>query len=270
MTKPTYPPPLDQLLALGRPEGDWPDYPGQYGLTAAHVPDLIRMMQDSTAWDEEIEDETWVYANIHAWRALGQLGDMTAFSPLLEMLTWVEEYDDDWTATELPEVFGLLGVETIPTLGQYLRDSKNGMWARATACDGLETVAKRHPESAPECAQLLADALADYALNDPVLNGMIVISLAELRQPSTYAVVEEAFKANRVDLMAMGDWEDFQVAVGLLEKRISAPNQPWLQRDEDVENDPVQTTREKSAVKKEKNKRKQEKKSRKQNRKKKR
>jgi hypothetical protein len=34
-------------------------------------------------------------------------------------------------------------------------------------------------------------------------------------------LVEEAYRADRVDELVMGDWEDFQVEVGLLDQRLS-------------------------------------------------
>jgi hypothetical protein len=270
MTDQPYPQPLERLLTLGDPLDDWPDYPAQYGLSVEHIPDLIRMAEDNSRWDEEDDENPRVYANIHAWRALGQLGAVEATPHLLKLCAWVDEYGDDWASEELSRVFGMLGVAAIPAISRYIADQKNGMWARSVACDGLVMIAKSNPDSAPMCAEILAGVLADYAHNDPVLNGSIVISLAHLRQPATYAIVEEAFKAGQVDLTLMGDWEEFQVEVGLLEKRITEPKYPWLPPvSGEMGGNFIRPARQTTAAKKEKDKRKQEKQSRKQNRKKK-
>ena len=264
------PQPIDRLLTLSEPDGDWPDYPSQYGLTAEHIPDLIRLAEDTFRLEDEGEEDPRVYANLHAWRALGQLGALEALPNLMKLCAWVDEYGDEWAAEELPRVFGLLGVGAIPALSAYVTGQENGLWARAVACDGLECIATAFPDSTPVCAGILAEALAGYAQNDPTLNASIIVPLMHLRQPDTYPLVEEAFKADRVDLIMMGDWEDFQVEVGLLEERITEPEYGWLPPDLDEQDDdfshPAQS---KNAAKKEKNKRKQEKQSRKQNRKKK-
>jgi hypothetical protein len=98
----------------------------------------------------------------------------------------------------------------------------------------------------------------------------MISDLLDLRQPSTYPLVEEAFEAGSVDESIIGDWEDFQVAVGLLQERLTKARYSWLDlpAEEDVEIQ-AEKAQAKKQAQKEKNKHKQEKKSRKQNRKKK-
>jgi hypothetical protein len=269
MTDEPYPQPLDLLLTLGEPDGIWPNYPIEYGLSAEHIPDLIRMATDNFRWDEEDDDNPRVYANIHAWRALGQLGAVEAVPHLVKLFNWVDKYDDDWAADDLPDAVQLLGKPAIATLGDFLADPNNGKWACATVCNALELIGKAEADSAPACVSVLMHALTQYKHNDRMLNASIIISLAHLRQPATYALVEEAFQAECVDLMAMGDWEDFQVEVGLLEKRITEPAR-GLEWTKPPTQEPIKILPAmKKAEKKEKNKHKQEKQSRKQNRKKK-
>ena len=112
--------------------------------------------------------------------------------------------------------------------------------------------------------------LENYIHNDEMLNGELVTALAELGAVEAAPLVEQAYKADRVDESVMGDWEDFQVEVGLLEERITDP-------DEDLDFNPffpaLGSETQKRPVKKEakqvKKKRKQAKESRKKNRKKK-
>ena len=70
-----YQPPVDQLLSYGNPgtpTAEWPDYVGEFGLTAEHIPDLIRMATDRKLNLANV-DSLEVWAPLHAWRALGQL-----------------------------------------------------------------------------------------------------------------------------------------------------------------------------------------------------
>jgi hypothetical protein len=94
-------------------------------------------------------------------------------------------------------------------------------------------IGRRHPASAPDCAASIAWDLGVYSTNDPNLNGCLVSDLADLKQPSTYPLVEAAFQADQVDEAVMGDWEEFQIEVGLLEQRITQPKHRWLNLPED-------------------------------------
>ena len=96
MPQDVYPLPAGALLERGETDvaanGNWPDYVGDHGLTAHHVPDLIRMLRDPALLDAPA-DSPKVYASIHAWRALGQLHAEAAIGPLLELLR--DEIEDD-------------------------------------------------------------------------------------------------------------------------------------------------------------------------------
>jgi hypothetical protein len=215
-----------RLLEIGWPANDWPDYPKEYGLTAEDIPELIRMAGDERTWEEDSESPT-VFRNIHAWRALAQLEAVDAIPTLTGALRWVDEHDDDWSAEELPEALGRLGVAAIPHLRDFIADSENGIWGRIAAAVSLEKIVENSPDSAAEVAAILANVLKEYEQNDPVLNGYLISTLQDLKQPETYPIVEQAFKANRVDLSVLGDWEEFQIAVGLLEERITEKPASW-------------------------------------------
>ena len=85
-------------------------------------------------------------------------------------------------------------------------------------------------------------------------------------------LVEQAFGTGRVDLSIMGDYEEFQIAVGLLKERLTPrPKYGWFMpeiREAFVEYEEQMIKRQRQAEKKEKQKRKQAKKARKRHRKK--
>jgi hypothetical protein len=226
-----YPEPVSRLIKLGNPQDmpgapdwmsgpKWPNYPAEYGLTTEHIAELIHMAVDDTLHNAET-DSTEVFAPVHAWRALGQLRAAEAVKPLLGLFHRIDDDHDDWAQDELPEVMGMIGPATVAPVARYLADSKNLLWARITAANSLEKIGGAHSQSRQDCISALAAVLEKFASNDELLNGEIVSALATLDAVEAAPLVEQAYKADRVDESLIGDWEDFQIEVGLLEQRIT-------------------------------------------------
>ena len=74
MSDQKYSDPVAQLLTLGEPvDLTWLEYETQ-GIHAEHIPELIRLVEDHALRWESPEDESAIYAPVHAWRALGHAG----------------------------------------------------------------------------------------------------------------------------------------------------------------------------------------------------
>jgi hypothetical protein len=215
-----YPAPVDKLLTLGDRDAaraGWPDYVRLYGLTAEHVPDLIRMATDSALNLGDPESKE-VWAPVHAWRALGQLRATAAVRPLLELLVSFEDEYDDAAQEELPPVFALIGPAAIPELAAYLADRSNGFSARGAFASGLVEIAKAHPEARAECVRILTEQLAQARADEPDLNGWVVADLLDLKAVEAAPVIEKAFAAGAVDPTIAGDWLWVQWELGLSNK----------------------------------------------------
>jgi hypothetical protein len=275
MIEHTYTEPVSKLLMLGRPKRqEWPDYL-QMGFTRADIPELIRLLEDKDLrWMEKPddiakdEDLTEWYGQIHTWRALAQLKAEAAIPALLNILQEIDEYDDDWYGEDSFEVFPMIGPAAIRPLAEYLADTKHGIWARVAASASLEKMAKAHPESKEECVTAIVSVLQSYKANDESLNGSMISDLMEMNAAREHlGLIEEAFKADRVDSFIDGDLEDIQIRLGVIEKRTQPRPRPiWFDKPKHVFTD-GNIPNVKKSDKKEKNKRKQEKKSRKKNRK---
>jgi len=219
MTEPSYPSPVSQLLTLGdcRKTRKWPDYLA-LGLGPEHVPDLIRV-----ALDEDLHcagsDSTGVWAPVHAWRALALLHAEAAAEPLTRLFARIDEFNDDWVGEDLPLAFGVLGPAAILDLRDYLADPSHGLWARVAAATNLAEIGNQHPDAWTACVAILAGQLEQFAEMNPVLNGFIISDLLDLKAVETASVIKRAFAANRVDLSILGDWEDVQIELGLLQER---------------------------------------------------
>jgi hypothetical protein len=262
-----YPLPVNQLLTLGEPKdsrGEWPDYL-TYGLTAEHVPDLIRMATD-LALNRADPNSLEVWAPLHAWRALGQLRAEAAVQPLLELLHALGGDHDDWAREELPEVFARIGPAALPALEAFLADTSRGLYPRAAIAEGLQEMVERHPETRDQCIGMLAQQLERAEENDPSFNGFLVAALLDLEAAEVAPVMERAFTADAVDESIAGGWQEVAWELGLSDRpptRVRPPDPfPWLGPPGDVA-----PPRSRTAKAKAKARRKQAKASRKRNRK---
>lgn len=230
-----YPPPVSELLTLGNPRERLRriDYP-KMGLTNEHIPDLIRMLEDDDLHRADSEG-TEVWAPLHAWRALGVLRAESAVEPLIALLSRIDEYDDDWIAEDLPDVLAQIGSTAVAPLEAFLADSQKGLWARVNAAGCLAKIGQTHPEAREACVTALTKALQNFEKQDEELNGFIISALVDLKAVESAAMMEQAFAAKKADESILGDWEDIQIALGLLDKRITPqPHYTWMPEAEAV------------------------------------
>ena len=211
----TYPEPVDQLLRLGEgtfSEG-WDDYT-RLGLGPSDIPTLIRLALDRELAERPTDDPA-VWAQLHAWRALGQFRAEEAVRPLLQVLTFAAEEHEDWGLEELPVVFGMIGPAAIPDLTAYLADEAKPLFARMALLRSLEAIAKDYPESRDACVEPLVRLLEGAARNDPGLNGFAISSLVDLDVVAAAPIIEKAFADGHVDESIRGDWPSVRYELGL-------------------------------------------------------
>jgi hypothetical protein len=214
--------PVDRLLRLGAEPArrrTWPDY-RTLGLEPRHVPALIRMATDPVLHAAEERDPAG-WAPVHAWRALAQLGAEEAAVPLLALLE--RELENAWVHEEIPGVLGMIGPAALPGATLLLFDEGRSEPLRLAAAGVIANVAHEHPDRRDEAAAILAKQLEDWLHQRPLLNGYLVADLAGLGYTDAAPLMEAAFAAGAVDPGVMGDWEDVQVELGLLEERTTPP-----------------------------------------------
>ena len=211
----SYAPPIDQLLTYGEGQivspDDWPHYL-ELGLGPEQILDLIRLATDEELiWDDSDRLEVW--APLHAWRALGQLRAEAAIEPLLSLFEPLVE--NDWAMEELPAVLGMIGPAALPALTAYIADSSYDEDARISAISSVEKIGTRWPEARPVCVAFLMKQLELFTENEPEVNGFLILALVELQATEAAPLMEQAFAAERVDPIVIGEWEDVQVELGL-------------------------------------------------------
>lgn len=228
-----YDSPVDRLLSIPEYEGgyqhqSWPDYVSAYGLTADHVPELIRLANDiDRIWALPDEGDPIGFAPLHAVRALGQLRDPRAIAPLLTLMVYnnANYGGGDFMSEIIPQAVGLLGAPAIEPLRAFLADEANGLWPRVFMNTALEVIVEQQPELRPACVDVLVDLLANYERLDTNLTSSFVSSLVQLRALEHIDLIEAAFADGYVERFVCGDWEDVQVELGLLAERVT-PRKP--------------------------------------------
>lgn len=220
-----YTPPVNSLLTIGRPIGtttNWPDYPHRYHLTAANLPELIQMMNDTELFEGERED-TKIYGPIHAWRAIAQLQDSTALPALFDYLRHVD-IGDDWFLEDTPYLFLLFGPVSLPYCASFLAETDlDHEWGQVSITEAIKRLGQQYPETRDECVAIMVEALGRYREQVDTLNTYLILNLVELKAVEAAGLMEEVFAAELADDTVMGDWQDVQIRLGLLDKRISPP-----------------------------------------------
>jgi hypothetical protein len=182
------------------------------------------------------------------------------------------EGESDWVGEEIPIALARFGPPVLEDLRTYLSDPKNETWTRVGVSRAMKLISEEFPESRADCIAALCVGLELFEENDETVNGFIISYLADMDAPETASLVERAFQSGRVDLSIMGDYEEFQIAVGLLKERLTPPPKyGWFMpeiREAFVEYEEQKRIRQRQAEKKEKQKCKQAKKARKRHRKK--
>ena len=161
----------------------------------------------------------------------------------------------------------MIGPAAVRPLGEYLADDRNKLYARVAASKSLYAIGNAHPETRDEGVRFLVSVLENYKKNDEGFNGFVIYDLVRLKAVEHIDLIKRVFASDRVDEIIMGDFEDVQVELGLIEKRTKPRPRPsfldGLPREDEIFSPERKTQNDK---KKEKNKNKQEKKSRKKNR----
>jgi hypothetical protein len=213
-----YQPPVDQLLTFGDCYGSrnqWSDYITELGLSSQHIPDLIRMaVDDKLKGAESASLEVW--APIHAWRTLAQLGAEEAIAPLMVLFhTWE---DNDWVAEEMPLVYSAIATANPPTvnaLAGYLAEESHGVFPRITSVNCLQEIGKQCESLRVQCINVLTQQLKLFTQNATELNGFIVAALVELQAVESASIIYRAFVAEVVPEDIVGNWDEVQQLLGV-------------------------------------------------------
>jgi uncharacterized protein len=205
------------LLELGEVQynSDWPDYL-QHGFDETDVDALLALIADDSINQADTESNE-VWAPLHAWRALGQIGSARAAAPLLAQFDTL--VNDDWAIPELSKVMGMIGAPAIPALAKYINEPYHDEFARVMAVDGLAEIALARPECRPDVVAALQDYMACPDEPARVLNGLLIGRLIDLGARETIDAIRQLFARHCVDITCNGDLEEVEMLLGLRTER---------------------------------------------------
>lgn len=216
---------------------DWEGRDGYY-LTACRVSrdDVPQLLQIAAKWVDldwpdndptlDVDGDEVELLPVTAWRTLADLKADEAVEPLIELLDHIDDEDDDWVSTELPHVFGKIGMRAIDPLDRFAWDPAKPTFVRVIAAEALPRIAEYHPESRDRVVACLAKMMANAAgddihFNSTVLNGLVDLRAAEAAEP-----IERAFAGNHLDVGMLGDWEYVRRTFGVEGLGLEMPEHP--------------------------------------------
>ena len=205
------------LLELGEADRgrDWPDYL-QYGFVETDVPALLDLVADE-ALDQASSDSAEVWAPLHAWRTLGQLGSSKAAVPLIDQFDRLCE--DDLALPELPIVMCMLGEPAITPLTGCMNDLNLKEFGRVMAADSLAEIAKRQTACRERIIQCYCDCMRGPDLSAHALNGLLIGRLLDLDAKEAIDDIRLFFAKDCVDITCAGDLEEVEIELGFRSKR---------------------------------------------------
>lgn len=214
--------PVVELLTLGEAKwgnNKWLDY-SSLGYEKEQVTELAAMAVDRDLYWCDPEDDM-IWAPIHAWRALGQMKAEEAAEPLASLLGFMDEYDSDLLNEEIPRVLGMIGPVAIAPVKKFLAKGEDKLWGRVAAAHALEKIGSTHYLARMDCVSALTEQLKEYLDNDIDLNSFLISFLIDLKGVEALPVIEQAYADDMVNISIHGDWEDVQIELGVLDKRIT-------------------------------------------------
>jgi hypothetical protein len=102
-------------------------------------------------------------------------------------------------------------------------------WGQVAVTEAIKQVGKEYPETRDECVAIMVEALGRYREQADTLNTYLILNLVELKAVEAADLMEEVFAAELADDTVMGDWQDVQIRLGLLDKRTSPPQRTKYQ-----------------------------------------
>jgi uncharacterized protein len=211
-------PKIQTLLTLGQPEHNshWPDYPSLYGFTPEDIPSLLTLFMD-----EEINainsDSPELWAQLYAWRILGQLGSEEAIVPIVQSFDTL--FDDDYALSELSKVIGMIGPAAIPALRDYLQQTGKDEFSYVLAMDSLSEIALRQPACREQVLGIFMEYMAKPFISARTLNGLLIARLLDLQATECIEAIRELFAHDCVDIRCAGDLEEVEIILGFRSHR---------------------------------------------------
>lgn len=206
-----------KLAALPRPhfeKRDWPDYLA-LGLEESDLGVLIDFTTDFYLSFEQTDEESAV--SIHAWRAMVEIGGPAVAGDLISLAIGCDEIGDEWFVDELPTLAGKTGMEALPVFVEAIHENPTYSNLAEGVVLGIPGMVKTDADREKALETLLG--FFDFEEFDRVKKALIVESLIRLKAKEAMPFLRSQFENHKIDVSAMGDLEEVEIAMGLRDKR---------------------------------------------------
>jgi hypothetical protein len=216
--------PTDELLGLLEVSGRAPD-PDLIRACLARgkevTPTLLAWLAAEEDWEEQDswdEDDPRWYRTVHAALILIELREPAALPIFRRIMAEDDGYLLEWIATELP-AYGPLATDWAIDI---LRDPSLPLFSRISAAELLSDIGRDHPDEQARILPALRGMLPqmdasgkvqepdDDAWEDQIeLWSWAAYALGQLRDTASQPVITALYHQELIDLMVMGDLEDY-------------------------------------------------------------
>lgn len=150
-------------------------------------------------------NSSYVWAPLHAWRALGQLRAIHAIEPLINLLD--ELSHDTWANEDLPKVFAMIGKEALPYLSRYLLKKLDNDFPKITCAQSIKQIGIKDEATRHLCIQALTKELEKYLDNSPALNAFYIWYLKDLGAEDKLPLIKRVYNDKKVDEQVIGSYK---------------------------------------------------------------
>ena len=211
---------------------------------AAVAPELVRVLEDESAWEAEFPAG---WAVVHAAYLLAALRPPGSLEVLVEAVERAADYDEDWISETSPFMFAAYGPSAVPLLRDVALDRDRPPSVRGSANEALALLGRAHPEALDALRVSIDDracdqdvrAFAGLALLDFALPGdRARIEAAADEDILTKEEIEEVYRNGPPELPAPYDWMSFYDPAEIAARQEAPPDEEEVdEAEEDVDPD---------------------------------
>lgn len=174
------------------------------------IPLLIDILKTNKYWQKGEEGDAW--APLHALHLLSAMKAQEALPIILDILRYRPDDLGDWLTEEMGSILANFGEAAIPSLKEFIIDSRNDEYARGAATSALVVIYIREGKQNQELLRWFKGYL-DYLIEkEDEFTTMFADDLLELKDPEIKGKIKAAFDRKLIDknMFTLDDLEFFE------------------------------------------------------------
>ncbi|MDQ7062188.1 MAG: hypothetical protein Q9M43_14135 [Sulfurimonas sp.] len=186
----------------------------KYNLSEDDIPELSKMAFDEALFNSKIQGQ-WS-ATYHALNALIQFKSMKDFSKLISILP--DNRDNDYLNEIAIDSIRILEDASFEDVEDALLNKDYTSDAKMTLLNGLSDIAKKRQDFNKRIVEMVTKTVDKQGLCS-ASNGFAVMVLVDAGGLENIEKIREIFQTKDVDDFIVGDLEDIEINLGIMENR---------------------------------------------------